>query len=384
MRLILLGTNGSIGHQSIKVLRTYKDKITLVGFSVGDNLIGIDDLIKEFKPKYVSFKNEKDYLIYKEIYKDIEFFHSENSILMMINKAEFDAVINALSGFSGFLPTIASLKLGKTVLLANKESLVVGGDFVRKLLKSNKGRLIPIDSEHVAISKCLKNEDIDNVFKIVLTASGGPFYETNKEDFKNITLEKALNHPTWKMGKKITIDSSTMMNKCFEVIEAHYLFDVPYEMIDIMVDRKSFVHSYVIFKDKRIKASVGEPDMSVPIIYAFNEALNINYDYEDLVNGLPNNINLLTMDYDKFSLLQYSKFVLKNFGDSGAVLNAANEEAVKMFLLKKIKYIDIEKIIDKIMSSYHFKKEVKIEDVVDVDKKTRKAVDYLIEKGKNI
>ena len=151
-----------------------------------------------------------------------------------------------------------------------------------------------------------------------------------------------------------------------------------------MVDRKSFVHSYVIFKDKRIKASVGEPDMSVPIIYAFNEALNINYDYEDLVNGLPNNINLLTMDYDKFSLLQYSKFVLKNFGDSGAVLNAANEEAVKMFLLKKIKYIDIEKIIDKIMSSYHFKKEVKIEDIVDVDKKTRKAVDYLIEKGKNV
>jgi 1-deoxy-D-xylulose-5-phosphate reductoisomerase len=379
--LLLLGTNGSIGKQSIQIIKELKNKVSLQGFSVGSDTSFVDNLIKEFPIKWISFEFEKDYKKYKELYQNINCIYSSNPLVSLVRVCDFDICINALSGFNGFLPSIEVLKKDKTLCLANKESLIVGGEFINQLLKEGHGRLIPIDSEHVAIAKCLENENLNDVDKIVLTASGGPFFETKKEDFINITLKDALNHPTWSMGKKITIDSSTMMNKCFEVIEAYYLFGFPREQIDIKVDRKSYVHSYVIFKDGKIKASVGKATMLVPIKYALDKAINEPVDLSDIeVNNL-NNYNLKNMDYDKFSLLSFSDFVIEKKGDAGAVLNAANEEAVSLFLDGKVNYVDIEKLIDKIMNKYHFRKNVSIEDVVSIDNKVRKAVDYLVKKG---
>jgi 1-deoxy-D-xylulose-5-phosphate reductoisomerase len=381
LNLLLLGTGGSIGKQSVEIIKEFKNKVSLQGFSVGKDVSFVDNLIKEFPIKRISFEFKRDYKKYKEIYKNIECIYSSNSVLSLVQKCEFDICINALSGFNGFLPSIEVLKKDKTLCLANKESLVVGGEFINTLLADGHGRLVPIDSEHVAISKCLENEKVSDVDHIVLTASGGPFFDTKKEDFKNITLKQALNHPTWSMGKKITIDSSTMMNKCFEVIEAYYLFGFDYNKIQIKVDRKSFVHSYVCFKDGKVKANVGKATMLVPIRYALAKALNEDIDLSDIeVNNLEN-YGLKNMDYDKFSLLKYSTFVIEQKGDAGAVLNAANEEAVNLFLNGSVNYVDIEKLIDKIMNKYHFRKNVSIRDIVSIDKKVRKAVDYLVTKG---
>ncbi len=379
MRIILLGINGSIGKTTLKCLSSFKNKWEIVGFSIGNDSSNVDYLINTYKPKAISFKNEKDYYLYKSLYKDILFFHGEDSYLKLLENLEYDILINALSGFSGFMPSVNCLKQNKILLLANKESLVAGGEIINDILKTS-GKLIPIDSEHVAIKKCLENEDIANVKKIIITASGGPFFELPKEEFKNITKEKALNHPTWKMGKRITIDSSTMMNKCFELIEAYYLFNVDFRKIDVLVDRRSLIHGLVVFNDGRIKECKYNPTMENPIKYALDKAFNNEIDLSDIYTVSSIDSNLKNMDKDKFSLINLSELVIKNKGNSGAILNAIDEEAVKAFLNDKIKYVDISQNIVKIMFNCRFKKNVTINELIVSDRQARKAINYLIEK----
>lgn len=381
MKIILLGINGSIGKTTLSSLNGFKNDWEIVGFSIGNDAKNVDYLINKYHPLAVSFKNEKDYFLYKSLYKNIQFFYGEDSYLKLLDYLDYDILVNALSGFSGFMPSVKSLKEDKILLLANKESLVAGGEIIKEILKTS-GKLIPIDSEHVAICKCLENEKIEDVEKIIITASGGPFFELDKEEFKNITKEKALNHPTRKMGKRITIDSSTMMNKCFELIEAYYLFNVPFDKLDVLVDRRSLIHGLVVFKDGRIKECEYTPTMENPIKYALSKAFKLDIDLSDIKGVTKIDENLKKMDYQKFDLINYSKVVIEKKGNTGVILNAIDEELVNLFLNDKIKYIDIKRNIDKIMSNCKFKNKVTINELIVSDRQARKAIKYLIEKEK--
>ena len=239
------------------------------------------------------------------------------------------------------------------MLLANKESLVCGGNLINKILK-RKGKIYPIDSEHVAIAKCLYNENISDVNEIIITASGGPFFNLNREELKNVTLKDALNHPTWKMGNKITIDSATMMNKTFELIEAYYLFGIDFDKIKAIVNRKSLVHGLVKFNDGRIKLNVGENLMKYPILYALNLGKPNDDTFNDIELNTYDRYDFFNLSKKRFPLLNYAEKVVKSSKNEGVILNAINEECVQAFLNSKINFIDIENIIDKIFSSAVF------------------------------
>ena len=257
-KVLLLGASGSIGTQTVDVLLNKLNKnYELVGFSVGKRTNFVDEYLSKISTvKYVCVQDENLKGTFESKYKEVKFYYGSNGLLELIENSNSDIVVNALTGFSGLLPSINSLSLNKILCLANKESLVVGGEIINNLLLEGHGKLYPIDSEHVAIAKCLYNKNIDDIEEILITASGGPFFNLSNNEFKNITPEKALAHPTWKMGNKITIDSSTMMNKAFEIAEAYYLYGVDKEKIKPIVDRKSLVHSLVKYKNGDIYLNV--------------------------------------------------------------------------------------------------------------------------------
>lgn len=354
MDLVILGASGSIGTQTIDVIKNNKKKWTLKGFSVGNKTFYVDEILKEFKDvTSICLKNKKDYLNYKNKYPSIKFFYGDKGLIKLIKYNKNATILNALVGFVGLNPSIVSLKLNRTLLLANKESLVCGGNLINKILK-RKGKIYPIDSEHVAIAKCLYNENISDVNEIIITASGGPFFNLNREELKNVTLKDALNHPTWKMGNKITIDSATMMNKTFELIEAYYLFGIDFDKIKAIVNRKSLVHGLVKFNDGRIKLNAGENLMKYPILYALNLGKPNDNTFNDIELNTYDRYEFFNLSKKRFPLLNYAEKVVKSSKNEGVILNAINEECVQAFLNSKINFIDIENIIDKIFSSAVF------------------------------
>lgn len=354
MDLVILGASGSIGTQTIDVIKNNEKKWTLKGFSVGNKTFYVDEILKEFKDvNSICLKNKKDYLNYKNKYPSIKFFYGDKGLIKLIKYNKNATILNALVGFVGLKPSIVSLKLNRTLLLANKESLVCGGNLINKILK-RKGKIYPIDSEHVAIAKCLYNENISDVNEIIITASGGPFFNLNREELKNVTLKDALNHPTWKMGNKITIDSATMMNKTFELIEAYYLFGIDFDKIKAIVNRKSLVHGLVKFNDGRIKLNVGENLMKYPILYALDLGKPNDDTFNDIELNTYDRYEFFNLNKKRFPLLNYAEKVVKSSKNEGVILNAINEECVQAFLNSKINFIDIENIIDKIFSSAVF------------------------------
>lgn len=354
MDLVILGASGSIGTQTIDVIKNNEKKWTLKGFSVGNKTFYVDEILKEFKDvTSICLKNKKDYLNYKNKYPSIKFFYGDKGLIKLIKYNKNATILNALVGFVGLKPSIVSLKLNRTLLLANKESLVCGGNLINKILK-RKGKIYPIDSEHVAIAKCLYNENISDVDEIIITASGGPFFNLNREELKNVTLKDALNHPTWKMGNKITIDSATMMNKTFELIEAYYLFGIDFDKIKAIVNRKSLVHGLVKFNDGRIKLNVGENLMKHPILYALDLGKPNDDTFNDIELNTYDRYEFFNLSKKRFPLLNYAEKVVKSSKNEGVILNAINEECVQAFLNSKINFIDIENIIDKIFSSAVF------------------------------
>ena len=354
MDLVILGASGSIGTQTIDVIKNNEKKWTLKGFSVGNKTFYVDKILKEFKDvTSICLKNKKDYLNYKNKYPSIKFFYGDKGLIKLIKYNKNATILNALVGFVGLNPSIVSLKLNRTLLLANKESLVCGGNLINKILK-RKGKIYPIDSEHVAIAKCLYNENISDVNEIIITASGGPFFNLNREELKNVTLKDALNHPTWKMGNKITIDSATMMNKTFELIEAYYLFGIDFDKIKAIVNRKSLVHGLVKFNDGRIKLNVGENLMKYPILYALDLGKPNDDTFNDIELNTYDRYEFFNLSKKRFPLLNYAEKVVKSSKNEGVILNAINEECVQAFLNSKINFIDIENIIDKIFSSAVF------------------------------
>lgn len=375
-KIAIFGSTGSIGESTLQIIRENPDLFEVVTLVAGKNIKKLIEQIKEFKPKNVYIISKENAEILRETFKNINIFCGDEGMEEISKLTDFDISISALVGIAGLRPTYNMIKNGKTVALANKEVLVAGGELIMKTAKENNSKLLTVDSEHSAIMQCLNGEESNKIDKILLTASGGPFFD--KEISDKITVEEALNHPTWNMGPKVTIDSSTMMNKGFEIIEAKWLFNVEPNQIEVVVHRKSLVHSMVQFKDATIMANIGPKSMQIPIAYALN-----------FPNRLENNIEKLDLfeivdlkfekpDLKKFKCLKLAYDAIEKGHSFQVVLNAANEVLVDSFLNKKIKYTDIPNMLEKVMNMYE-KRELKtIEDILEFDKEVKEKTRELI------
>lgn len=374
-KICLLGSTGSIGSQTIELINENPKDFSLVAVSCGKNIELFKKILANNKNiKWACVKLENDYLKLKEEFKNINFYYGDEGLLELLQDCykSIDLVVNALVGFAGFLPSVRTLELNTDLALANKESLVVGGEIINRILKTTNAKLYPIDSEHVALAKCLKGKKKTEIKRLILTASGGSFRDLSREELAHVTKEDALKHPSWSMGAKITIDSATMMNKGFEVIEAKYLFNLPVDKIDILLHDESVIHSLVEFVDNSYLADLGPADMKVPIAYALyqKERKKINtrsLNLEDL-----GTLHFRKLDLKRYPCISYALKAIKQGGTLPCVLNASNEEAVYAFLEGKISFIEIEEIINMMLDSHRVISDPMIDDIVYVDKLTRK------------
>ena len=362
--LYIVGALGSIGMQTLDIVRANPTKFKVVGLSVGRNLELAKKVIEEFRPEIVSYRTKEKPVL---SYNPIEYFGDEGLIKVSeYKKYDNEVFVNALVGISGLLPTVSAIKAHKEICLANKETLVVAGDIIKSMVKEYTVPLIPIDSEHSAILQCLAGEKRNEVKRLIITASGGSFRDRTREELIGVKKEAALKHPNWSMGSKITIDSATMMNKGFEVIEAHYLFDMPYEKIDTILHRESICHSMVEYNDGSIKAHLGVSDMHNPISYALNYPSHNNLEV-DRLNLFGLNLHFEELSQDRYPCLKYAYYVANKGGIYYAVLNAANEAAVALFLNDKIEFLDIEKIIDEeIHKDIYSKIEYNLDNIINI------------------
>lgn len=377
----LLGASGSIGQQTIDVMLKNPQDFDLVSFSIGQRTRYVRGIINRFPNiKNICLQSKSKVNYYKKQYPQITFYYGDEGLNELIRNSGADMVVNALVGFVGLKPSITALENNKILCLANKESLVVGGEIINGLLAKGKGKLYPIDSEHVAIAKCLAvdNQDVD---KIIITASGGPFRNLKRDQLTDITPEQALAHPNWKMGKKITIDSATMVNKTFEVIEAYYLFGYDFSKIKIILNLNSYVHSIVRYNDGTYRADVGKPDMRVPIKYALYQGLT---SYQTVVTDNLDeikNTSFAQFDIKRFPIINVAKKVIEEKGSLGAIFNASNEEAVRAFLNHEIPFLGIEKIINNCLAKQKNIKNPNYEQLKQVDVLIRQMVKEMIMKG---
>lgn len=372
-KICLLGSTGSIGSQTIELINENPRDFSLVAVSCGQNIELFRKILMNNKEiKWACVQLEKDYLLLKEEFKEINFYYGDEGLLKLIEESKSDMVVNGLVGFAGFLPSVHTLELNIDLALANKESLVVGGEIINRIIKKSTSKIYPIDSEHVALAKCLKGKRKKEIKRLILTASGGSFRDLSREELKKVTKEEALKHPSWSMGTKITIDSATMMNKGFEVIEAKYLFDLPVDKIDILLHDESVIHSLVEFVDNSYLADLGPADMKVPIAYAMyqKERKKINtrsLNLEDL-----GSLHFRKLDLNRYPCISYALKAIKIGGTLPCVLNASNEEAVYAFLRGEISFIEIEEIINMMLESHRVISNPTIDDIVYVDELTRK------------
>ena len=373
--LIILGSCGSIGLQTLDIVREFSDKFSVVGISVGRNLEKAKEIIKEFKPKIVVARSKEDKEKLEREFRDIVILFGDEGLVELATFTKENnniKLVNALVGTIGLLPTIEAIKIGRNIALANKETLVIAGEIVMKLAKEHNVTIFPIDSEHSAIYQALVGENRKNINKIVITASGGSLRDYTREELVNITKEQVLSHPNWKMGNKITVDSATMMNKGFEVIEAHYLFGVRYEQIETVIHRESIVHSIVEFSDSSMKAQMGNSDMRMPILYALSYPERFNYD---------NSLNLvgLSLSFNQMNLERYPCFAMaldaaKRGNIYPTVLNASNDCAVMLFLENKISFLMIEEIVKESLASAKEVSELTLEAILDVERQIKENI----------
>ena len=374
-KIAIFGSTGSIGESTLNVIRENRDLFEVVTLVAGKNIEKLIKQIDEFKPKNVYIIEKKNAETLKSLYKNINVFYGDDGMEEISQLVDFDISISALVGIAGLKPTYNMIKNGKTVALANKEVLVAGGELIMKTAKENKAKLLTVDSEHSAIMQCLNGEENNTIDKILLTASGGPFFDKPITDA--ITVEDALNHPTWSMGPKVTIDSSTMMNKGFEVIEAKWLFDVEPNQIEVVVHRKSLVHSMVQFKDGTIMANIRPKSMQIPIAYALNfpNRLSNNIEKLDLFEVV--DLKFEKPNLEKFDCLRLAYKAIEMGHSHQVILNAADEVLVNAFLEKKIKYTDIPKGIEKMLNSYERRELNSVENILAFDKEIKEKTEQL-------
>lgn len=374
-RILILGSTGSIGMNALELIRNFKDEFFITGLTVNDKIDLLEEQIKEFNPSAVVVKNkEKAKELRQRIGNRCKVLDGENGLIEITRNENYDILLSAIVGFAGLKPTIEAIKLGKRIALANKETLVVAGEIVMQLSKKFNSEIIPVDSEHSAIFQCLKGEEKKDISKIILTASGGPFLNKNKNELSNVTIAEALNHPNWKMGSKITIDSATMMNKGLEVIEAFWLFGLSKEQIDVAIHPQSIIHSMVEFKDGSIKAQLSIPDMKLPILYALSYPNRFQYSRVLTDIKKIGQLTFFEPDFDKFVCLKLAYEVIEEGGTAPCILNAANEVAVEKFLSGKIKFSQIPELIKEALDNINNHSSATLENIFEYDAKTREYI----------
>ena len=369
--IVLLGATGSIGESCLNVLRQNTSNFNLFGIAFGSNISQAKKISQEFQPEHIFIGKtaNPDDLI--ELQSVSNVLTSEEDLKQLIQNSQVDIVISAISGFEGLLASYFAIESGKTILVANKESIVAAGDILMPLAKNKNALIIPIDSEHNAIHQCLGNKkNLKEVSKVVITASGGPFRETPFNELKNVGLQDALNHPTWSMGSKITIDSATLVNKCLELIEANYLFDIPESQIDIVVHPQSIIHSMVTYIDGSTIAQLSNPNMEVPIANALGIEARLPIQFEEL-NFSELNLSFEPIPVGRERIFEIAREVCNLKGNSGVIMNAANEVAVNAFLNKKILFSEIYDVIERTFAHFQCSKLSTLEDVFDYDKQAR-------------
>lgn len=369
----ILGSTGSIGTQTLDVIDRHSELFEVYALTAHSNIDLLVEQARIYRPEVVAIADERHYKTLREALDGlpVKVFAGADSICQIAAMSPIDTVVTAMVGYSGLLPTVRAIEAGKKIALANKETLVVAGELVTDLALRNRVDIVPIDSEHSAIFQCLVGENENSVEKLILTASGGAFRDTPKDDLRLATAADALRHPTWKMGAKITIDSATMMNKGFEVIEARWLFDIPIDKIEVIIHPQSIVHSMVQFCDGSIKAQLGQPDMRHPIQYAltFPDRLNAQVERANLAD-----IHQLTFekpDYEKFRNLRLAYDALRRGGNIPCILNAANEVAVDAFLKGKIGFFAMSDIIEQTISETAFISSPTLDDYIATDREAR-------------
>ncbi|MCM3315849.1 1-deoxy-D-xylulose-5-phosphate reductoisomerase [Rummeliibacillus stabekisii] len=378
-RISLLGATGSIGLQTLDIVREHPDQFSIVAFAAGKNIELTKEIIKEFKPKLVSVQLEEDAQKLAKEFSDSEFTYGPQGLIDVATYTDSDILLNAVLGSIGLEATLAAIQQRKMIAIANKETLVTAGHLVMSEAKKYGAPILPVDSEHSALWQSMQGENPKTVSRLILTASGGSFRDQTRDELANVTVKEALNHPNWSMGAKITIDSATLMNKGLEVIEAAVLYDMPYDKIDVLIHRESIIHSMVEYHDTSVMAQLGTPDMRTPIQYALS--------YPD---RLPRS-NAERLDLAKISQLHFENVDLKRFrcldfayqagrmgGSILTVMNAANEAAVGAFLQGKIKFLEIEDIIDRMMNQHENISNPDLETILQVDKETRKTIQTML------
>ena len=386
-RIAILGSTGSIGMQALDILRSHPDQFAIEALTAGNNTKELIRQAREFLPNMVVIANEAHYKDVSDALSDLDIkvFSGRESVAQIVGYGEIDMVLNAIVGFAGFEPTVNALKAGKAIALANKESIVAGGELVNRLAGENHSFIIPVDSEHSAIYQCLAGESSDAVEKIFLTASGGPFRKKNIHALANVSPEEALKHPNWDMGDKISIDSASMMNKGLEVIEAKWLFGLEPEQIEVVIHPQSVIHSMVQFHDGSVKAQLGHPDMRLPILYALSFPDRLPSDYKRFsITDYPT-LSFEAPDTKKFRNLALAFEAMKAGGNIPCAMNAANEIAVRAFLEKKIGFLQMPDIIERCMTNITSIAQPGFDDYVETDSEARAmALNYIRKNNGNI
>ena len=376
-KIFILGASGSIGENALSVIDSNKDNFELVGISVNRNVEKVNQVIKKHNPKYIYIKDKsvKENMLKTE---NAVICEDEKELFDIFNSSDVDIVISAISGFAGIKSTFQAAKSGKKLLLANKESIVAGGSLLMKTIKENNTELVPIDSEHNAIFQCLpQSRSTEDVKQIVITASGGPFHGKNIDELKNIGVQDALNHPNWEMGAKISIDSATLVNKCLELIEACYLFDMDESFFELVIHPESIIHSIVTFNDGSSICQMSNPDMRVPIANA------MSYDKRLLIPFQPIDFNNLKLNFESFpndrvEIVQLAREAVREDSSKGIYFNAANEVAVENFLKKRITFRQIYEVILRTFDTKEMSKFNSIEDIFEIDQEARNISNMVI------
>ena len=369
--ILLLGATGSIGDSVLNVISQNEDKFILFGISFNNNIVKAKEIIKEFNPKYVYINDIESFETFLNEVDPKKLLNGETDLQCLIKHNDVDIIICATTGFAGLEAAYIAATTGKKILLANKESIVVAGEIIFPLAKKHKSEIVPIDSEHNAILQCLSGENgIADVKKIIITASGGPFINYSINDLKNVTIDQALNHPNWKMGSKVTIDSATLVNKCLELIEAKYLFDMDEKFFELVVHPQSIIHSIVTFIDGSSISHMSNPDMRVPIAHALSDTNRVPIEFNNL-NFRSLELSFQEFPSDRMRIQHIAREVCKEGGFLGTIFNAANEIAVKSFLSRKISFEKIYDVIYRTFDNKIMSKDLTIESINEVDMETR-------------
>ena len=366
-KITILGSTGSIGVNALNVINNLD--IDVIGLSANTNSQLLIEQAKKFQPESVSIVDEDAYLIVKDALKNtsIDVLCGKNGLLEISSRGDVDLVLNAIVGSSGMLPTVYAIRAGADIALSNKESLVMAGKIIERERKKANVNIFPVDSEHSAIWQCLVGESKEEVKRLILTGSGGPFREKKISTFKDIKPEDALKHPNWEMGKKITIDSASMMNKGLEVVEAVWLFEMDPQKVDIVVHPQSIIHSMVEFDDTSVKAQLGLPDMKIPIQYALSYPNHIKTNWEPLDLVKIKSLTFESVNYERFPCIKLAYESLARGGTSSSVLNVANEQAVYRFLNKEIGFMEIPKLIEIAMDNHDWTEDPSIDDILSLE-----------------